>query len=395
MPIHEIYTPNTNIVYVNKGGSDSDPVLFDGSTPARAFLTVWTAMTKALTLSPTPTNKITISITDSGEYDANIVMESNINLEAPEATIAPSSWNALVGKAGTYANVWKIEVGSGQKWLVYDEFWDRFIFEWKEINATGTWVWISTTGAFASVLCYSVFAPDNWGIAIEELSSGASFMEYTFEEIFVSNTATAIKKDDPNGIMSINAKIINWSWTSTLLDINAGECNMDIIRLDQFGTGNAYDVASGAKLNGFASFLRWWKVEDTNSTVSVVVSNSVATYQECFKRYVQTTDSTPTTIYQRTIAEGESIWLSIRIKWDEVWWDDVYYANPSINAVRRVVGGSPVLIWGTNGSTISIENFPWTTVWVSYTISGNDLLVQVTGRMAKTINWKADICLMN
>jgi len=48
-------------------------------------------MTKALTLSPTPTNKITISITDSGEYDANIVMESNINLEAPEATIAPSS----------------------------------------------------------------------------------------------------------------------------------------------------------------------------------------------------------------------------------------------------------------------------------------------------------------
>jgi len=34
-------------------------------------------------------------------------------------------------------------------------------------------------------------------------------MEYTFEEIFVSNTATAIKKDDPNGIMSINAKIIN------------------------------------------------------------------------------------------------------------------------------------------------------------------------------------------
>jgi len=60
------------IVYVGKHGNDSN----NGASIEKAFLTIGSAITKAVSLSPSSSNRILIHITDAGTYSENISVPS-------------------------------------------------------------------------------------------------------------------------------------------------------------------------------------------------------------------------------------------------------------------------------------------------------------------------------
>ena len=55
--------------------------------------------------------------------------------------------------------------------------------------------------------------------------------------------------------------------------------------------------------------------------------------------------------------------------------------------------GAPVLLSGAGGDGFQNENFPGPTTFIA-TVSGNDILIRVTGRPATNINWQASFLII-
>ena len=55
--------------------------------------------------------------------------------------------------------------------------------------------------------------------------------------------------------------------------------------------------------------------------------------------------------------------------------------------------GAPVLLSGAGGDGLQNENFPGPTTFIA-TVSGNNILIRVTGRPATNINWQASFLII-
>ena len=100
---------------------------------------------------------------------------------------------------------------------------------------------------------------------------------------------------------------------------------------------------------------------------------------------VATTDATPTTLYSFPVAINQAVTLNATIVAAEVNYANALNATIVCGAYRAV--GAPI----ATAPKISINSDFAGVVALNGVISGNDLLIQVTGVAATTINWAAVI----
>jgi hypothetical protein len=125
-------------------------------------------------------------------------------------------------------------------------------------------------------------------------------------------------------------------------------------------------------------------VVDANGQLGTDTAAGPVTYS------VQTTDATPTTIFNQTIAEGEAVDVSCLMIAAVPDYSEGL-AGKLNGGARRETGMSTTII----GSPIvdyseDITGSPTFTL----TTSGNDVIIQVTGVAATTINWKASVTIL-
>jgi len=75
--------PESNILYVGKHGLDTN----DGTTLDEAFLTFGAAITKAVSLTPSSSNRVAIKCFDAGDYTENLTVPSWVGVQAESARI--------------------------------------------------------------------------------------------------------------------------------------------------------------------------------------------------------------------------------------------------------------------------------------------------------------------
>jgi len=148
---------------------------------------------------------------------------------------------------------------------------------------------------------------------------------------------------------------------------------------------NSVIVLSDATLNLGTETLRLAQV---SCATSAVKTHAAFTGSAAFTRSgaIQTTTATATTIATLAVADNAGIWIEVNATGrDTASATRAWITRTAL--YQRQAAGAPVAVGTTAGT--SILGGAWGAV--SFAVSGNNVLVQVTGAAATTINWAAAI----
>ncbi len=171
--------------------------------------------------------------------------------------------------------------------------------------------------------------------------------------------------------------------TTTELPANTGD---GVVYL-----GNVVSAPTASPVSGGIGWansgqLRW---REPNGAISDAVYRAVSTggtTKQCERRCddLQTTDATVTTILTVTIPDNSvvEVIVNVQARNQTTAEQAAYHVR---HAARRRAAGSAALL-----GTIAKDSFEEDATWdVATAVSGNDLLIQVTGEAAQTIDWLA------
>lgn len=105
-----------------------------------------------------------------------------------------------------------------------------------------------------------------------------------------------------------------------------------------------------------------------------------------------TTDATPTTVATLPVPASGCVTVTVIPQGVQSDGSNGFEQGPTTNSARRNGAGAPALSQGAAGSiSVTLENtFAITRPSFAFVISGNNLLLQVTGKAATTINWSVE-----
>lgn len=107
---------------------------------------------------------------------------------------------------------------------------------------------------------------------------------------------------------------------------------------------------------------------------------------------VQTTDATPTTVASLPVPASGCVTVTVIPQGVQSDGSNGFEQGPTTNSARRNGAAAPTLSQGASGSiSVTLENtYAITRPSFAFVISGNNLLLQVTGKAATTINWAVE-----
>lgn len=107
---------------------------------------------------------------------------------------------------------------------------------------------------------------------------------------------------------------------------------------------------------------------------------------------VTTTDATPTTVDTLPVPASGCVTVTVIPQGVQSDGSNGFEQGPTTNSARRSGAGAPTLSQGASGviSTTLENTFAVTRPSFAFVISGNNLLLQVTGKAATTINWAVE-----
>ena len=152
-----------------------------------------------------------------------------------------------------------------------------------------------------------------------------------------------------------------------------------------FELANQVSVLTDAVYNLGTETLRLAQV---SCTAAAVKTHAAFTGSAAFTRSgaIQTTNATATTIATLAVADNAGIWIEVNATGrDTASATRAWIERTAL--YQRQAAGVPVAVGTTAGT--SILGGAWGAV--SFLVSGNNVLVQVTGAAATTINWAATI----
>lgn len=126
----------------------------------------------------------------------------------------------------------------------------------------------------------------------------------------------------------------------------------------------------------------------TSSLFRIIAAAGAALLEVGAGSDVQTTDATPTTVSTTAVPVNGAVHVLSFVQGVQSDGSNGF-VQLSINSARRSGAGAPALSQGATGIIIAaLENtFAIVKPSFGYVISGNDMLRQVTGKAATTINW--------
>ena len=130
------------------------------------------------------------------------------------------------------------------------------------------------------------------------------------------------------------------------------------------------------------------RLAQVSCTTAAVKTHAAFTGSAAFTRSgaIQTTNATATTIATLAVADNAGIWIEVNATGrDTASATRAWVTRTAL--YQRQAAGAPVAVGTTAGT--SILGGAWGAV--SFLVSGNNVLVQVTGAAATTINWAATI----
>ena len=130
------------------------------------------------------------------------------------------------------------------------------------------------------------------------------------------------------------------------------------------------------------------RLAQVSCTTEAVKTHTAFTGSAAFTRSgaIQTTNATATTIATLAVADNAGIWIEVNATGrDTASATRAWVTRTAL--YQRQAAGAPVAVGTTAGT--SILGGAWGAV--SFLVSGNNVLVQVTGAAATTINWAATI----
>jgi hypothetical protein len=197
--------------------------------------------------------------------------------------------------------------------------------------------------------------------------------------LYVRNAIGAIITDTSNNGVQILQQSATTHTLAPLGSVTTFRCT-PILELS-----NSVTVLSDATSNLGTETLRLAQV---SCTTEAVKTHAAFTGSAAFTRSgaIQTTTATATTIATLAVADNAGIWIEVNATGR----DTASATRAWIERIalyQRQAAGAPVAVGTTAGT--SILGGAWGAV--SFLVSGNNVLVQVTGAAATTINWAATI----
>jgi hypothetical protein len=226
------------ILYVGKHGNDAN----DGTTMRKAFLTFGAAIAKALTLSPSSSNRIVFSCRDAGAYVEDLTIPS---------------W------CGIYADAAKIEGNH----IVND---NTLLLAFRLVASSGMVITKSAGTGNAVVKCDKLI-----------LTSSANGVQCTSGEVDYEGSTVEVENGIAFGNSSaaaIVADIIDLKVTGTGYAIRqngTGDINVRAISIDDDGNGTAFYINAASTVNATiveAHCNVLWNVNNSSGVLNIFIN---------------------------------------------------------------------------------------------------------------------------